>query len=65
MLLLLCNELIYRTEMSSYRKKELHYPGHPLAQRPHILVRLVLQDLKEQVFETLRPHAGDTLDVEG
>ena len=41
------------------------YPGHALAQRHHILGLSGLKDLKEQGLGTLRPHSGDTLDVEG
>ena len=40
-------------------------PGHPPAQRPHILGRLGLQDLNKQGFGTLGPHFGGTLDVQG
>ena len=36
-----------------------------LAQRPHVLGLLGLGDLISQGFETLRPHFGGTLDVEG
>ena len=37
-----------------------NYPGHPLAQRPHILGPFGSKDLKELGFETLTPHFGGT-----
>ena len=40
-------------------------PGHPLAQRPHTLGILGLDNLKYECSGTLRPHPGSTLDVEG
>ena len=40
------------------------YPGHPLAQRSHILALVSPKDLNEQGFlGTFRPHVGSTLDA--
>ena len=41
------------------------FPGHPLAQRPHIAGPLGLEGLKYQGFGTERPPFGGALDVEG
>ena len=41
------------------------YPGHPPAQKPDILGLLGFKHLEKQRAETLRPHFGGPLDVEG
>ena len=38
------------------RSLHISNPGHPLAQRPHIVELLSFVDLKYQGFGTLRPH---------
>ena len=41
------------------------FPGHPLAQRPHVQGLLGLKGLKYQGFGSLRHHFGGSSDVEG